>query len=148
MVQYGKRKEVDGLPNKEWHPLFVTSLKEALSDALPGEVEIQPEVALSSKPLDVDVIVVKKSETARLSHPLTNIFKKYNLFEFKSPDDRLEPNDYDKGMAIAILYKAIEHKEMLKLDQITVTFVSKKHPRVCWIKGKREKHRLVTDIEC
>ena len=89
------------MPNKEWHPLFVTSLKEALSDALPGEVEIQPEVALSSKPLDVDVIVVKKSETARLSHPLTNIFKKYNLFEFKSPDDRLEPNDYDKGAGLS-----------------------------------------------
>jgi hypothetical protein len=38
------------LPSKEWHPLFVTSLKEALSDAKPGEIEIKPEVALSSKP--------------------------------------------------------------------------------------------------
>ena len=117
------------MPNKEWHPLFVTSLKEALSDALPGEVEIHPEFALSSKPLDIDVIVVKKSETARLSHPLTGIFKKYNLFEFKSPDDRLEPNDYFKGIAIALLYKVIEHPKILGMNQITVTFASRKHPK-------------------
>jgi len=42
------------LPYKQWHPQFVTSLKEALSDALPGDVEIIPEQALSSKPLDID----------------------------------------------------------------------------------------------
>ncbi|CEP68477.1 Uncharacterized [Moorella glycerini] len=39
------------MPNKQWHPVFVTALKEALSDAPPGQVEIQAEVALSSKPL-------------------------------------------------------------------------------------------------
>ena len=44
------------MPNKQWHPQFVTSLKEALSDSLPGDVEIIPEMALSSKLLDVDVV--------------------------------------------------------------------------------------------
>ena len=87
------------MPNRQWHPQFVISLKETLSDALPGEVEIIPELALSSKPLDVDVVVVKKTETARLRHPLARIFKAFNLFEFKSPDDRLEPNDFDMGLA-------------------------------------------------
>ena len=117
------------MPNKQWHPLFVTSLREALSDARPGQVEIIPEVALSSKPLDVDVLVVKKSKAAHLQHPLADIFRTYNLFEFKSPDDYLEPNDFDKGMAIARLYKVIEHEKMHNLDQITVTFVSRRHPR-------------------
>lgn len=117
------------MPNKEWHPLFVTSLREALSDARPGEVEIQAEVALSSKPLDIDVLVVKKSDAAALRHPIADIFKTYNLFEFKSPEDYLEPNDFDKGMAIALLYKVIEHGKMLALENFTVTFVSRRHPR-------------------
>ena len=91
----------DALPYKQWHPQFVTSLKEALSDALPGDVEIIPEQALSSKPLDIDVVVVKKRKSARLRHPLADIFRTYNLFEFKNPDDRLDSNDYDKAMAIA-----------------------------------------------
>ena len=118
-----------GLPNKEWHPLFVTSLKEALSDAGPGEVDIQAEVALSSKPLDIDVLVVKKSGDARLRHPLAGIFRTYNLFEFKSPGDHLGPNDFDKGMAIAYLYKAIEHRKALTLESFTVTFASRRRPR-------------------
>jgi len=116
------------LPHKQWHPLFVTSLKEALSDALPGQVEIIPELALSSKPLDIDVLVVKKSQMAQLRHPMTGIFKTYNLFEFKSPDDNLDLNDYDKGIAIARLYKVIKHPKMHTLNDITLTFVSRKHP--------------------
>jgi hypothetical protein len=75
------------------------------------------------------VVVVKKSKSARLRHPLAGIFRTYNLFEFKNPDDRLDPNDYDKGMAIARLYKVIEHGKMLTLDEITMTFVSTRHPR-------------------
>ena len=66
------------MPNKQWHPQFVISLKEALSDSLPGDVEIIREMALSSKPLDVDVVVVKKSKSARLRHPLAGIFRTYN----------------------------------------------------------------------
>ncbi len=117
------------MPNKQWHPVFVTALKEALSDAGPGEIEIQAEVALSSKPLDVDVIVVKKKATARLKHPVADIFRQHNLFEYKSPQDYLEPNDYDKGMALALLYKVLEHPGMELLDHLTLTFVSSRYPR-------------------
>jgi len=49
------------LSNKQWHPAFVAAVREALKDAPPGEVEVIPEVALSSKPLDVDILVVKSS---------------------------------------------------------------------------------------
>ncbi len=117
------------MPNKQWHPVFVTALKEALSDAGPGEIEIQAEVALSSKPLDVDVIVVKKKATARLRHPVADIFRQYNLFEYKSPRDYLEPNDYDKGLALALLYKVLEHPGMELLEHLTLTFVSSRYPR-------------------
>jgi hypothetical protein len=41
----------------------------------------------------------------------------------------LEPNNFDKGMAIARLFKVIEHKDLFTLDQIAITFVSRKHPR-------------------
>ena len=94
-------KGCEGLPNREWHPVFVTAVKEALADAGPGQVEIQAEVALSSKPLNIDVIVIKKHEEAFLSHPIAGIFRKYNLFEFKSPLDYLAANDFDKGLALA-----------------------------------------------
>jgi hypothetical protein len=117
------------LPNREWHPVFVTAVKEALADAGPGQVEILAEAALSSKPLDIDVIVIKKHEEAVLSHPIARIFRKYNLFEFKSPLDYLAANDFDKGLALARLYKAIEHTGERTLDKFTITLVSSGHPR-------------------
>jgi len=75
------------------------------------------------------VVVVKKRKSARLRHPLADIFRTYNLFEFKNPDDRLDSNDYDKAMAIARLYKVIKHGKMLTLDEITMTFISTRYPR-------------------
>ena len=117
------------MPDKQWHPLFVTAVREALSDALPGQVDVQAEVALSSRPLDIDVLVVKKDKDARLSHPMAGVFRRYNVFEFKGPEDYLAPNDYYKGMALALLYKALKHEGLLTLDDFTITFVSKRHPR-------------------
>jgi hypothetical protein len=43
--KYDEEKEL-----KQWHPLFLKSIKEALKDAEPGQLEIIDEVSLSSKP--------------------------------------------------------------------------------------------------
>jgi hypothetical protein len=43
------------LPDKQWHPLFVTAVREALSDAL------------SSKPVELGVLVVKTDRRTGLS---------------------------------------------------------------------------------
>ena len=118
------------LPHKQWHPLFVTAVKEALSDARPGQVHVEPEVALSSKPLDIDVLVVKKVGKTRLSHPMARFYRRYNVIEFKGPTDYLAANDYYKGIALAYLYKALKHKVLLDLDDFTLTFVSSaRYPR-------------------
>jgi hypothetical protein len=34
---------------KQWHPIFLKSIREALKDAEPGQIEIIDEVSLSSK---------------------------------------------------------------------------------------------------
>lgn len=59
---------------------------------------------------------------------MTKIFRLYNVFEYKNPLDRLEPNDYDKGLVVARLYKAIKHPTLLTLDDFTVTFVCIRYP--------------------
>lgn len=134
------------MPNKQWHPVFVTALKEALSDAPPGQVEIQAEVALSSKPLDVDVIVIKKKADIVLAHPVARVFRRYNLFEFKSPVDYLEANDFDKGLALARLYKVIEHPGALVLDDFTLTLVSSSYPRAMMEMLKARKLKVQADV--
>lgn len=73
------------MPKKQWHPAFVAAVREALKDVPAGQVEVIPEVALSSKPLGIDVLVVKKSEEIKLSHPIARFFRRYNLLGTSRP---------------------------------------------------------------
>ncbi|MEW6276652.1 MAG: hypothetical protein AB1556_16275 [Bacillota bacterium] len=45
------------MPRKQWYPAFVAAIREIVKDAPPEQVEVVPEAALSSKPLDVDELV-------------------------------------------------------------------------------------------
>lgn len=117
------------MPNKQWHPAFLAALREAFRDAHPGKIEIIPEVALSSRPLDVDFVIVKKNRETRMGHPMAAIFRRYNLIEYKSPVDYLEANDFDKGMALAFLYKALRLPKLQTLDEFTFTYASSGYPR-------------------
>jgi hypothetical protein len=109
--------------------MFLAALRDALRDARPGEIEIEAEVALSSRPLDVDFVVIKKNEGAKLAHPIARIFRRYNLIEYKSPADYLDANDFDKGLALAFLYKALRHPQLATLDEFTFTYISSGHPQ-------------------
>ncbi|MCD5407238.1 MAG: hypothetical protein LRZ99_06070 [Desulfotomaculum sp.] len=52
------------MANKQWHPVFLAALRESLQDAQPGDIEIEAEVALSSRPLDVFGILLPKYSKA------------------------------------------------------------------------------------
>jgi hypothetical protein len=39
---YNKYREVQSLPNKQWHPAFVAAVREALKDVPAGQVEGDP----------------------------------------------------------------------------------------------------------
>jgi hypothetical protein len=84
---FGMREEMKDFKLKQWHPMFLKSMRLALADAKPGQVEIQKEVPLSSKPLEIDIIVVKHNDDKKLQHPMAGIFRKWNIIEFKSPLD-------------------------------------------------------------
>ena len=113
---------------KQWHPVFVSSMKIALKDA-GNEVEIQNEVSLSSKPLKIDVLVIKNNAETKYKNPITHIFKRWNIIEFKSPSDRLEPTDFDYAVAYARLHQAIENREEELLERYTITLFSSGYPR-------------------
>ena len=87
---------------KQWHPVFVSAIQEALKDADPNQIKIENEVSLSSKPLKIDVLVIQFKKTKKLKNPIANHFEKWNILEFKSPVDRLEATDFDAGIVYRI----------------------------------------------
>ncbi|MDR2706716.1 MAG: hypothetical protein LBC02_13125, partial [Planctomycetaceae bacterium] len=69
----------------EWHPAFVEALQIELKeyqDVLTFESEHQ----LTAGPLKIDVLVIKKNEDIEIKKNIAQIFRQYNVIEYKSPD--------------------------------------------------------------
>ena len=66
-------------------------------------LEFYPEYELSKKPMRIDTLIVKKIEDRPVKKNIGRIFRKYNLIEYKSPEDYLSINDFTRSMAMLAL---------------------------------------------
>lgn len=114
---------------RQWHPMFVKSIEVALKDAQPGQLEIIPEVSLSSKPLDIDVLVIINKGEPKLKHPISRIFRRYNVIEYKSPEDYLAPEDFDKALVYARWHQVLENPKQDLQNQYSISCISSTYPR-------------------
>lgn len=112
-----------------WHPAFYAGIQielEADADNLVFENEHQ----LGTKPMEIDVLIIKKETDRPVKKNLGRIFKKHNIIEYKSPDDFLSVDDFYKVYGYTCFYKAdTRHVNSIPADELTITFVSEKYPR-------------------
>ena len=88
----------------QWHPAFYAGIQiefEEEKDNLIFENEHQ----LGTKPKEIDVLIIKKQENIPIQKNIGRIFRKYNIVEYKSPDDYLSTDDSYKVYAYCCLYK-------------------------------------------
>lgn len=112
----------------QWHPAFVSAMKlELIEDA--AYLDYTSEYNLNTKPLEMDLLIVKKEKDVELKNEIGKIFRKHNIIEYKSPDDSMNLSTYMKVIAYACLYKAYEsHVDEIELNEITITMVREKKP--------------------
>lgn len=118
----------------QWHPAFCSSLQ--------IELEGEPllffnEYNLTRKPMQIDVLVIKKTSARTIRKSIGKIFRTHNIVEFKSPDDTLSINDFYKVLGYACIYQANTEKVMeIQPDEITMSFVVNHYPRhmINWVK--------------
>ncbi|MBQ8804324.1 MAG: hypothetical protein IJZ53_11865 [Tyzzerella sp.] len=112
----------------QWHPAFCSAMKLELK-ADREFLDYINEYNLSSKPLQIDLLVVKKMKEIEIHNEIGKIFRKHNILEYKSPDDSMNVNTFLKVRAYAYLYKTQEeHIDDILLDEITITLVRKRKP--------------------
>ncbi len=128
-VEQESEQEKEKKKNRQWHPLFVKSMKIALQDAEPGQLEITSEFTLTSSPLYIDVLVIMYYGQSELSNPIGKIFRRYNIIEYKSPVDYLSVNDYDKGMVLTRYHQVMKNKKVDTINDYTISYVSSGFPR-------------------
>ena len=107
----------------QWHPAFCSALRlELLEDA--ENLEFTDEFQLTEKPLQIDCTVVKVKRDCKIKNEIGKIFRKHNIFEYKSPMDELNIDTFYKAVAYACLYKVLpNHVDEIPAEEITITLI-------------------------
>jgi hypothetical protein len=108
-----------------WHPAFAQAIESELEDcrdALTFETEHQ----LTTEPLRIDVLIIKKRKDVVIKKNIGQIFKLFNVVEYKSPQDRVTVADYHKTQCYSRLYASLNKVD---INEMSVTVVSTRHPR-------------------
>ncbi|MDR1932367.1 MAG: hypothetical protein LBQ57_06025 [Spirochaetales bacterium] len=130
------KKRTEAIP---WHPAFREAVELELiayGKALKYEYEYQ----LTSEPLRIDLVIIRKARNVKIDKNFARIFRKVNLLEYKSPSDYLSVWDFYKVCGYACLYASLNH---LDITDMTLTFAASKFPRklVQYLKETR-KHQV------
>ena len=127
----------------QWHTAFQAALQIDFQEEQ-AWLQFHKEYNLTRKPLQIDVLVIKKEPGRMIRKNLGRIFRQYNIVEYKSPDDSLSINDFYKVMAYTCLYQANTEKVLeVPPDELTITFVSSHYPRSLVNFIKKQYHASV-----
>ncbi|MBR3823727.1 MAG: hypothetical protein IKJ39_00855 [Lachnospiraceae bacterium] len=70
------------------------------------KVNFESEHQLGTRPMMIDVLIIKKNSDEPMENNIARIFRKYNIVEYKSPRDHLSIDDFYKVYGYACFYKA------------------------------------------
>ena len=113
----------------QWHPGFYSAAElELLCDK--DVLAFQREYNLSKEPLRMDLLIIKKLADVRIENEIGRIFKRYNIVEYKSPEDGLSIDDYYKTIGYACLYKGFgDTVDQIPAQELTVSIFRESYPR-------------------
>jgi hypothetical protein len=120
----------------KWHPAFLEAIQLELIE-YKNFLEFKYEYQLTTEPLRVDLLIIKKPRDLAIDKNIARIFRSDNIVEFKSPEDYLSVKDFLKVYAYACLYAAITPEA--EFSGVTLTFVEHRHPRdlISYLTGER-----------
>jgi len=113
---------------KQWHPAFTAALMLELKKSW-GSLVFEKEHNLNTKPLEIDLLVIKKNAAVMVENEIGELFRGHNIIEYKSPKDHLDIDTFYKTEAYAGLYKAYgKTVDAIKADDITVSLIREAKP--------------------
>lgn len=90
-----------------------------------------PEYNLSKEPIRIDLLIIKNDGQAKkIENEIGHIMKKYNVIEYKSPEDSMTIDDFYKTVGYACLYKGYgKTVNEIPLSELTVSLFREAYPR-------------------
>lgn len=112
----------------QWHPGFVAAMNLEFAENR-EDLEFEKEYNLNTKPLEIDLLIIKKKASVSILNEIGKFFRGHNIIEYKSPEDHLDIDVFYKAMAYAALYKSYgKTLDEIKSDDVTVTLIRETKP--------------------
>ena len=126
----------------QWHPAFCCAVRLELKESK-KELSFENEHNLNSKPIQIDLLVIKKSEDVVINNEIGRFFKGHNVLEYKSPEDALGVDEYYKSLAYACLYKSAgSFADAIQAEDITISLVRSRKPERLFQFFKEKKYEI------
>lgn len=126
----------------QWHPAFCSAIKLELVENK-EDLDYINEYNINTKPIQIDLLVIKKSQDVSVNNEIGKIFRGYNIMEYKSPEDSLNVDTLIKVYGYACLYKSNEsYVDEIQLDDITISLVREGYPRELFKWFKRNGYQV------
>ena len=131
----------------QWHPAFYAGIQIEFEEEA-EKLTFQREYPLATKPILIDVLIIKKNTEEMLKKNIGRIFRKHNIVEYKSPKDTLKIKDFYKVYAYACHYISLVDKvNNILAEDLTITFVSFRYPNKMLKHLKMVKRLEVRKVE-
>lgn len=112
----------------QWHSAFVSAMGLDFRQDR-AELIFEKEYNLNTRPLEIDLLVIKKEASFRIASEIGKLFKGHNIVEYKSSEDHLDIDTFYKTLAYACLYKAYgKTVDAIKAEDITLSIVREMKP--------------------
>lgn len=112
----------------QWHPGFVAAMNLEFEENR-SDLVYEKEYNLNTKPLEIDLLVIKKDPDVQIVNEIGKIFRGHNIIEYKSPGDQMDIDTVYKAGAYGCLYKAAgESVDERSADDITITLIRDTKP--------------------
>lgn len=112
----------------QWHPAFVAAMGLELKQNR-GDLIFEKEYNLNTKPLEIDLLIIKKAASVQVSSEIGRFFKGHNILEYKSPEDHLDIDTFYKTLAYGCLYKSYgKTVDAIKAEDITISVIREAKP--------------------
>lgn len=127
----------------QWHPAFCAATELELRQDL-DVLELIPEYNLSKKPLQINLVIIKKMDWKRtLQNEIGHIMRGHNILEYKGPGDELTIDSFFKVIGYASLYKAQGIAvNKIPASEVTVSFFRNAYPKALFQELKKEGYIL------
>lgn len=120
----------------QWHQGFCAGLELDLRQ-WKQYLTFEREHQLTKQSIVADLLIIRKEPGVAIGNPVAQMFRTYNLVEYKSPVDYLSMDGFCKAVSYAYLYKSLgEREDAIPLEEVTLSLFCAHRPRKLFAKLK------------